>query len=340
VNGIDRLTGRGTVLGDGACLVESAPLATLLAAMHGDGERDPEVVAIRDDGGVVKIGLALADGAVVESVLIPMRTRPAGRESWTLCVSTQVGCRMGCRFCATGGMGFVRDLEPEEIAAQPAMAERLGRRPDKLVFMGMGEPLDNFDAWREAVRLLTTSRRTGAGPPIAYSTASMTMSTCGHVAGLERFARRPYRKMTIAVSLNAVDDELRSRLMPVNRRWPLNTLRDALLDFPLRNRTFLAEYVVFRGLNDRREHAAALAEWLRPFRACVNLIAYNPPREASAPAPQAEGFVAPLDDEVERFRRWLVEEGLYARRRESKGQAIGAACGQLATAYRIPARDG
>jgi 23S rRNA (adenine2503-C2)-methyltransferase len=304
--------------------------------MGGEGQRDPEVVAIREDGGVVKLGLALADGAVVESVLIPMRTRPAGRESWTLCVSTQVGCRMGCRFCATGGMGFVRDLEPEEIVAQPAMAERLGRRPDKIVFMGMGEPLDNYDAWREAVRWLTASRRAGPRPPIAYSTASMTMSTCGHVAGLERFAREPARKMTIGVSLNAVDDELRSRLMPVNRRWPLAVLRDALLAFPLRHRTFLAEYVVFRGLNDGREHAAALADWLRPFNAFVNLIAYNPPREGSthARAPQAAGFVAPFDDEVERFRLMLVEEGLYVRRRESKGQAIGAACGQLATACR------
>lgn len=306
--------------------------------MGSEGRCDPEVVAIREDGGVVKLGLAMADGAVVESVLIPMRTRPAGRESWTLCVSTQVGCRMACRFCATGGMGFVRDLEPEEIVVQPEMAERLGRRPDKIVFMGMGEPLDNFDAWREAVRRLTTSRRTGGRPPIAYSTASMTMSTCGHVAGLERLAREPCRKMTIAVSLNAVDDELRSRLMPVNRRWPLGTLRDALLAFPLRNRTFLAEYVVFRGLNDRREHAAALADWLRPFRAFVNLIAYNPPSDglASTRAPRAAGFVAPFDDEVERFRLWLVEEGLSARRRESKGQAIGAACGQLATARRDP----
>ncbi len=283
------------------------------------------VLEASEDGGVVKVLLGLRDGAAVESVLIPMRTRPAGKESWTLCVSTQVGCRMGCGFCATGAMGFRRDLTAGEIVAQVRAAEALGQRPDKVVFMGMGEPLDNLEAWHRAVALLGVSRRRGAEPPHAYSTASMTLSTCGHLDGLAELARRPYRKMTLAVSINAPNDELRSSLMPVNRRWPLAALREALLGFPLRNRTFVAEYVLFRGLNDRREHAAELAAYLGPFRAMVNLIAWNPPPGGLA------GFDSPPDEEVWRFRRWLSEQGLAARVRESKGRAIGAACGQLAT---------
>lgn len=284
------------------------------------------VLETRADGGVVKLLVGLPDGEAVESVVLPMRTRPANRESRTLCVSTQVGCRMGCRFCATGAMGFRRDLTPDEIVAQTRAAEALDLRPDKIVFMGMGEPLDNFEAWREAVSLLVASRRVGDGPPVAYSTASMTLSTCGHVEGLARLAPRHFRRMTVAVSLNAPNDELRSRLMPVNRRWPLAALREALLDFPLRNRTFVAEYVLFRGLNDGREHAAELAAYLEPFRPLVNLIAWNPP---SGAAPSA--FEAPSPEEAARFRLWLIEEGLAATLRESKGQAIAAACGQLAT---------
>ncbi len=284
------------------------------------------IASVRRDGGLVKFALELGDGALVESVLIPMRTRGMVRDRLALCVSTQVGCRMGCVFCATGRMGFRRDLDPGEIAAQPAAAETLGRRPDTLVFMGMGEPLDNLDAVMEAVRILRTSRRQGSRPPLAWSARAMTLSTAGHVEGLERLAPVFPRQMTLAVSLNAPTDAIRSRLMPVNRRWGLQRLREALLDFPIRNRIFLAEYVVFQGINETREHAAVLADWLRPFRPYVNLIAYNAP-----PGGGPSWLVSPSVRVDERFCRWLIEEGVPARRRLSKGRRISAACGQLAT---------
>jgi 23S rRNA (adenine2503-C2)-methyltransferase len=291
-----------------------------------DRNGSPEIVAVHREAGVVKLGLALADGAVVECVLIPSPTRDGGGKL-SLCLSTQIGCRMGCRFCATGRMGFVRDMTAEEIASQVAAAERLGRRPDNLVFMGMGEPLDNFDAWHGAVLRLVESRRRGDRPPLAYSANDMTVSTCGHVDGLGELARRGFRRMGLAVSLNAPNDAIRSRLMPVNRRWAMAELREALQGLPLRNRVFLAEYVVFEGLNDMPEHARELAAWLEPFRALVNLIAYNP-----APGFDA-GLVRPTHHGVERFRRLLEAQGVFARVRESKGRRILAACGQLASGY-------
>jgi 23S rRNA (adenine2503-C2)-methyltransferase len=283
------------------------------------------VVRRRREGGVLKFVQRLADGELVESVIVPMREKEAGKGRFTLCLSTQAGCRMGCIFCATGRMGFRRDLTPAEIVGQVRAAEALGVRPANLVFMGMGEPLDNFDNWAASVQELITSRPGPAGRPAAYSTKQMIVSTCGVVPGMDRLAALGRRRLVLAVSLNAPNDALRSQLMPVNRRWPLEELRAALLRFAPRGRIFMAEYVLFRGLNDRREHAAELAAWLRPFRACVNLIGYNP--VPGAPG----GFEPPSAAEVERFRRWLQEDGQYARRRETKGRRIRAACGQLAT---------
>ena len=284
------------------------------------------VERVRREGGLVKFAQRLADGALIESVVVPMRTKERGKERRTLCVSTQVGCRMGCVFCATGRMGLVRDLTSEEIVGQAQAAEELGLRPDNLVFMGMGEPLDNFDNWAEAVRRLIASRARPGERPRAYSTRGMIVSTCGLLPGLERLARLGWRHLVLAVSLNAPNDEIRSRLMPVNRRWPMAELRAALARHPLRGGIFLAEYVLFRGVNDSREHARELAAWLKPFRAAVNLIAYNPVGDGGAEEP----FESPSAAEVERFKRWLNAEGQYARRRLAKGRRIAAACGQLA----------
>lgn len=271
---------------------------------------------------MTKFAQRLGDGALVESVLIPMRVKEAGQGRTTLCVSTQVGCRMGCAFCATGRMGLVRNLTTDEILGQVAAAEALDGRPTHLVFMGMGEAFDNFAAWEGAVRRLIESRAVPGQPPRAWSTERMIVSTCGLVPGIDRLAAIGWRRLVLAVSLNAPNDEIRSRLMPVNRRWPMAALREALLRFPMRHGVFMAEYVLFRGVNDRREHAAELAEWLRPFRACVNLIAWNPHGEPEYESPTAA--------EVERFKRWLNAAGIYARRREAKGRRIAAACGQLA----------
>ncbi|HUT77757.1 MAG TPA: 23S rRNA (adenine(2503)-C(2))-methyltransferase RlmN, partial [Polyangia bacterium] len=189
-----------------------------------------------------------------------------------------------------------------------------------------GEPLDNFDAWHAAVKLLIDSRRTAAGPPFAFTTQRMTVSTCGHVPGLERLAADGFRKMTVAVSLNASNDEVRSALMPVNRRWPMAALRRTLERLPLRNRIVLVEYVVFPGVNDAPAHARELATYLEPFRPLINLIGYNPGREGSV-----AGLAVPSDEDLRAFSERLAAQGLFARLRESKGRSIHAACGQLAT---------
>jgi 23S rRNA (adenine2503-C2)-methyltransferase len=233
------------------------------------------------------------------------------------------GVPHGLRVLRNGPDGPKRNLTPEEIAGQVDAAEGLGLGPKNLVFMGMGEPLDNFDNWIGAVRLLGRSKRGPDGMQTAWSMRQMIVSTCGHVDGIRRLAEMGWKRLILAVSLNAPNDGIRSRIMPVNRRWPMEELRRALMDFPMRNRIFVAEYVVFRGLNDRREHAAELAAYLKPFRSCVNLIGYNP-------VPGVEGFEAPRATEVERFKKWLNEEGQYARRREAKGRRIAAGCGQLA----------
>jgi 23S rRNA (adenine2503-C2)-methyltransferase len=284
-----------------------------------------EARASGDD--TTRLSLRLEDGALVESVIITAPERGRDHRRRTLCVSTQVGCRMGCVFCATGRMGFRRQLTALEIAGQVrAAADEPGGRPDSIVFMGMGEPLDNFDAWHAAVELLIDSRRTAAGAPFAYSTHRMTVSTCGHVPGLERLAAAGFRKMTVAVSLNASNDEVRSELMPVNRSWPMAVLRRTLERLPLRNRIVLVEYVVFPGLNDAPEHARELAAYLAPFRPLINLIGYNPGREGPA-----AGLSVPGEGDLLAFREQLAAEGLFARLRESKGRSIHAACGQLAT---------
>ncbi|MFA6316336.1 MAG: radical SAM protein, partial [Elusimicrobiota bacterium] len=143
----------------------------------------PGVTRLQQEGGIVKFGLRLADGAEVESVVVPMRQAAAGKARASLCVSTQVGCRMGCAFCATARMGFVRDLKPEEIMAQVEAARALGHRPANVAFMGMGEPLDHFENWAASVRRLLNAP---AGSAIAMN--RMTVSTCGLLPGLEKLA--------------------------------------------------------------------------------------------------------------------------------------------------------
>ena len=290
------------------------------------------VEAITNDG-VTKLRLALADGACIETVLLP-RGQPS-EKGLSLCLSTQVGCRMGCVFCATGRMGLVRQLEPEEIVAQLEVAHALGHRPETLVFMGMGEPLDNFERWREAVRRIVDSRRRGPLPPAALgSMRRMTVSTCGHVEGLARLAREGLRRMGVAVSLNAPNDAIRSRLMPVNRRWPMAELRRALTELPLRNGVLLVEYVLIRGQNDAVDHARELAGYLAPLRPLVNLIPYNP----LSPDQGLDPFEPPEAVVVEGFHHTLSSLGVFVRRRSPKGLDIAGGCGQLGGPIAGPGR--
>ncbi|MCU0689623.1 MAG: 23S rRNA (adenine(2503)-C(2))-methyltransferase RlmN [Phycisphaerales bacterium] len=284
-----------------------------------------------------------------ETVLIPMLGKSRAR-SYTLCVSSQVGCAMGCTFCQTAQMGLIRSLTPAEIVQQWFAAQHLLQRPDasaqirNIVFMGMGEPLDNLDNVMAAIDVLTDRR----GPNIASS--RITVSTVGRIDGLARFkdfCMQPgYRRLGLAVSVNAPNDEIRSRIMPINRAMPMAALRRAIDRWP-RSGTghIMVEYVLIPGVNDEPLHAQQLADWvsghtpdrhpdpaLAPMACCVNVIPYNP-REGSP-------WPAPDEATIDRFIADLTSHGLYVKRRRTKGRDQMAACGQLGNlAYRRrPAR--
>ncbi|HKP97561.1 MAG TPA: 23S rRNA (adenine(2503)-C(2))-methyltransferase RlmN [Fibrobacteria bacterium] len=266
-----------------------------------------------------KFLLRLPGGLESESVVIPMR------QYKSLCISSQVGCKMGCAFCETAQMGYLRSLDAGEIVAQVMFARHVLKEPiENVVFMGMGEPMDNLDNVLQAVRILSDQR----GLDIAQS--AITISTVGHVDGIDRLARlaaeplpHGFPRLRLAVSLNAPNDAIRSRIMPVNRQWPLAELKRALRDFPLaRKGDFLfMEYVLLAGVNDSREHALEVAEYLRDLKACVNLIPYNPRLDSPFGRPEKDG--------VARFYHWLMEAGQYCRIRGTKGMDAMAACGQL-----------
>jgi len=267
----------------------------------------------------------------VESVLIPMIGR-LGQRSYTLCVSSQVGCALGCAFCETAQMGFIRNLTPAEIVAQWFAARHLlDRRYEirNLVFMGMGEPMDNLDAVLEAIRIFCDNN----GPALGAS--NITVSTVGRIDGIGRlasFVTEPgYRRLGLSVSINAPNDEIRSQIMPINRAMPMDALRSALLEYPLRpGGKICFEYVLIPGINDAPAHADELAEYLAPFgkwtratmpRALVNVIPYNPRRNSPWPAPS--------ETQVNEFVHRLAQLGVYVKRRRTKGRTLMGACGQL-----------
>lgn len=262
--------------------------------------------------GTTKYLLALGDGARIEAVFIP--DTPAQ----TFCLSTQVGCAMRCAFCLTGRMGFRRNLTAGEIAGQVRVLARdqgLLEAPFNIVLMGMGEPLHNYDATMKALRILAS--RAGLGVP----PRRMTLSTVGVLPGLERLATEPMMP-NLAVSLHATTDEMRDRLVPVNRKYALTDLVEACRRFPLRRRARITfEYVLLDGVNDTPEDARRLARLLSGIRAKVNLLPLN-----EAPAIP---FARPDEDRVNRFARLLADRGLMVSVRKSRGRDIRAACGQL-----------
>lgn len=284
------------------------------AESSADGMRDQPLAGARGSDG------RAAGDAETESVLIPMIGR-TGSRTHTLCVSSQVGCAMGCAFCETARMGLVRSLSAAEIVGQwYAAAYDLGMTPRNIVFMGMGEPMDNLDEVIRAIAVLTDQN--GAAHPMN----KITVSTVGRLDGIRRLAdqvRRPgWHRLNLAVSLNAPDDATRSRLMPINRAMPMGALREALRAWPIHGGTKICvEYVLIPGVNDAPADARRVAEWVRPLPACVNVIPYNPRRESPWPAPEEE--------RVSAFLGWLVEAGAYAKRRRTKGRAMMGACGQL-----------
>jgi 23S rRNA (adenine2503-C2)-methyltransferase len=267
----------------------------------------------RSVDGCVKGWLRAADGARIESVLIPEDDRT------TLCVSTQVGCPLACSFCATGVLGFTRNLTTAEIVDQVCrMREALepGRRITNLVFMGMGEPLLNLGSVLEAVRLLIHPRAFGFAP------RRITVSSVGLVPQLEPLlAAAPIH---LAISLHATTDEVRDVLVPLNRRFPLAVLLDALRALPQvnRRRPVFFEYTLIEGVNDSSADARRLAPLLRGIPAKLNLIPMNPhPDSPYRPPPPAA---------VERFAALAAASGLRVTLRRSRGADIQAACGQLA----------
>jgi 23S rRNA (adenine2503-C2)-methyltransferase len=276
----------------------------------------PPEVAVRhvSRDGSTKLDLRLADGRIVQSVLMPDDDR------LTLCVSTQVGCGFACAFCLTGTMGLVRNLTAGEIVGQVWAARATlapGVRLTHVVFMGMGEPLANYAATVKALRILVAPLGFG------FSPRRITVSTVGLVRGLERLARENLR-VNLAVSLHAATDEARSRLMPVNRGWGLDDLLAACRRFPLPVRQRMTfEYTLLQGVNDSPEDARRLVKRLQGLRAKVNLIPFNEWPGAAFRRPPTERILA--------FQRVVLDAGLTATIRWSKGEDVGAACGQLAS---------
>ncbi|VVS91160.1 23S rRNA (adenine(2503)-C(2))-methyltransferase RlmN [Desulfoluna spongiiphila] len=272
---------------------------------------DPHLVTVKEADGVVKFTTRLHDGHEVESVVLPMLNH------YTLCVSSQVGCKRGCLFCTTAKMGFVRDLTPTEILDQLyAARHKLSYPIRNIVFMGMGEPLDNFDAVSEAIGVMSDQR--GFDIPLRR----ITVSTVGSAEGIEKLGASPISAVNLAVSVNGATDEIRSRLMPVNRKTPLKSLVETLSRYPFaRKGALFAEYIVIEGVNDSPEDARALVAVLSPLAVRYNLIGFN----AGPGAP----FPSTCQKAVERFRDLLVHEGAYVRIRASKGRDLVAGCGQL-----------
>lgn len=277
-------------------------------------EPHPIVRTLRE-GELIKFIQQLPDGRQIESVVIPMVRR--GRAWKTLCVSSQVGCAMGCSFCQTGQMGLLGNLSAEEIVGQVvATRSLLGQGVQNVVFMGMGEPLDNFDPLVQAIRVLSDP------DGLAISRQRITISTVGRVAGIRRLRALGWRRINLAVSLNAPNDRIRSQIMPINRAEPMERLREALLEWPQRNCAHvMIEYVLIPGVNDAPEHARELAEFLRPVRCCVNVIPYNPRCDSPWPAPD--------EPTVLRFLSELRRAGQYCKRRLTQGRSVLGACGQL-----------
>lgn len=280
----------------------------------------------RSADGTRKWLLEVGGGQVIETVFIPERTRGS------LCVSSQVGCAVNCPFCATGQMGFSRNLSAAEIVAQAIVARReLGpddRAITNIVFMGMGEPLANF---REVVRAASVFvDHLGLG----LSRRRVTLSTSGITPRIRKLAS--LSRIALALSLHAPDDELRNILVPLNKRYPLGPLLEACWDYARRteSREITFEYVMLDGVNDRPQQARALARLLRNRPAKLNLIPYN--RVDGAP------FACSPRDVIDRFRQILLDAGVMTITRKTRGDDIDAACGQLrgtvVNGMSIPAR--
>jgi 23S rRNA (adenine2503-C2)-methyltransferase len=263
------------------------------------------------DDGTVKFLFILDDGEMIESVIIPEEGHK------TLCISTQTGCIMGCVFCETGRNRGGRDLTPGEILAQIVYAvryagDRLNIR--NLVFMGMGEPLQNMESLVQSLEVILSDRA------LDFSPRRVTVSTCGWVPGIISLADTGL-EVNLAISLNATEDATRTRIMPVNRKYPIRELMKAVKSFPIKTRRRITfEYVLIDDLNDTVEDAGRLASLLKGLPSKVNLIPCND---------NGSGLKAPSAARIDAFQSALFDRGVLTTLRKSRGQEIGAACGQL-----------
>lgn len=281
----------------------------------------PEIEAVQTSrDGTTKFLLRFKDGAMAETVLIPSEDR-AGSRRWTQCLSSQIGCPMQCAFCATGQMGFRRNMSSGEILGQVLVARDYldDRRADwpilrNIVFMGMGEPLLNMSSLIPALRVLGHERG------LNFSPRRITVSTCGIEKGLRELGEGGLAYL--AVSLHAPTQELRGKIMPKAATWHLDDMVAALACYPLKTRERITfEYLLLGGINDSIEHAKKLAGLVGRVKGKLNLIVYNP--TPGLP------FVAPEPEQIEKFQKYLWNKNVTAILRKSKGADIAAACGQL-----------
>ena len=295
------------------------PLKRWLAARQPEGELvDPVEISGETesgDGWTRKFLMKLGDGREVESVLMGFPGR------FTACLSSQVGCAMGCVFCATGQMGFGRHLTAAEIVGQARTVERMvrerhGERVRNLVMMGMGEPLHNFEAVMQALEVITDTRGLNIGA------SRVSLSTVGHVPGILKLARQP-KRYTLLVSLHGASDEEREALVPINKRWPLAELLEAMREYSAikKARVFVA-WTLIREVNDNVDQARRLAGLLKGMNVHVNLIPLN--------GTDGYGGEAPDEGRVMAFHSVLKEAGLPSTVRQRRGIDVGAGCGQLA----------
>ncbi|MBI5102835.1 MAG: 23S rRNA (adenine(2503)-C(2))-methyltransferase RlmN [Nitrospirae bacterium] len=256
----------------------------------------------------------LEDGETIESVLIPDKDR------LTLCISSQVGCAMGCRFCVTGGLGLIRNLKAYEIVDQVISVNRTigpDRRISNIVLMGMGEPLANFDNVSEALWRLTSL--------LGISKRRITLSTAGLVPGMRLLADKAHG-VNLAISLNASNDKARNEIMPINKKFPIRVLLEACRRFPLPpGRRITFEYVLIDNVNDSSEDAGRLAGLVKGLQCKINLIPLNPH--------SGTGLRRPSDEAVLSFQKVLSRNHITALIRESRGADISAACGQLKASH-------
>jgi 23S rRNA (adenine2503-C2)-methyltransferase len=279
----------------------------------------PRIVArVPSTDGATRLLLELADGKQIESVHMPRAVR---RPRVTVCLSSQVGCAMGCTFCATARMGLVRNLAAHEIVGQLlAVLRELGPRDAttlNLVFMGMGEPLHNLDALIRALAVLCHPAGLGIAP------SRVTVSTAGIVPGIDRLATAKVRP-ELALSVNGVTDERRNALMPIGKKWSLAELREALARWPRRpHEKITLEYVVLGGVNHSHDDARRLVEWIGDLRHVLNLIPFNAWGSSDSP------YREPSEEELQTFARTLQDAGLLVTVRRSRGRDARAACGTL-----------